>query len=549
MQGTFSLITRKWLAVRRERQALDWISPKEITSVTEHGAVVDFAWGRPDFDLASHEFMIGLLTIALPSNARDGDWENFYRQPPTPDQLEKALAPYADDFLLDGDGARFLQDFNKIDGYPNPIETLLIDAPGSNTIKHNKDLFIKRASVTRLSRASAAIAIYTLQQFAPSGGAGHRTSLRGGGPLVTLATEGERETNLWRRLWLNVPTLTAENYANYDVLPWLAATKTSKNKEVVHEDEDSNSAQAFFGMPRRLRLVFASNDAGAPCDLTGVIDDVIVIGVVTEPWGVNYGVWKHPLTPYKEDQLPVHAPEARLGYRHWLGLVYNASDNTRIPAKCIITARRRLQDFGCGRADIKAGGYAMDNMKALAFAEGVMPMHLVINGDPALREEIGNALSDLATQFVEAARIAESILAASLRFALQGERGNAAKDSSLLDAPRERLWDMTERAFHDLLDKTMTKLPGDIDDEKGVRHDLRHAWRNCIFAASFTIFDETAPIEMSSSLNVRDIVLGRKLLTSSFGGYGKHGASFFKALGLPPPQLTTKSRKNKDVST
>lgn len=79
MTLSFCLMSEKWLAVRRERQALDWISPAEIASVTEHGAVTDFAWGRPDFDLASHEFMIGLLTIALPSKARDSDWENFWQ--------------------------------------------------------------------------------------------------------------------------------------------------------------------------------------------------------------------------------------------------------------------------------------------------------------------------------------------------------------------------------------------------------------------------------------------------------------------------------------
>lgn len=465
--------------------------------------------------------------------------------------MAAAFAPFADDFLLDCAGPRFLQDFDELEGDANPIETLLIDAPGANTVKLNKDLFIKRAGVTRLSRAAAAMALYTLQQFAPSGGAGHRTSLRGGGPLVTLATEGERETSLWQRLWLNVPEIATEDYAKKNILPWLAATKTSKKKEVVHEDEESNSAQAFFGMPRRLGLVFAPNDARAPCDLTAIVDDVIVTGVITEPWGVNYGVWQHPLTPYytvKEDRLPVHAPEGRLGYRHWLGLVYRAADGARIPAKCVDAARTRLQDIGRDRADIKVGGYAMDNMKALAFAEAVMPMHVVRNDDAALRRDIEQALADLATQFVEGARVAESILVFGLRLALQGEKGNAGKDSSLLEAPRERLWDMTERDFHNLLDETITKLPADIDDEKGTRNELRQAWRSRLAAASFNIFDETAPIDMCSALDSKDIVAGRKLLSLSLAGYGKFGTSFFKALGLPPPDAAAKPKKKKEAA-
>lgn len=550
MQNPFSLITEKWLAVRRERKTLDWISPSEITSITEYGAVVDFAWGRPDFDLASHEFMIGLLTIALPSKSRDRDWENFYREPPTAEKFVTAFAPFADDFVLDGAGPRFLQDFDDLDAEPNPVETLLIEAPGANTIKLNKDLFIKRAGVTRLSRAAAAMALYTLQQFAPSGGAGHRTSLRGGGPLVTLATEGDHERNLWQRLWLNVSEIATEDYKKTDILPWLAATMTSKKKEVIHEIKETNSAQAFFGMPRRVRLVFASNEKGLPCDLTGVVDDIIVTSVVTEPWGVNYGVWCHPLTPYytaKEDHLPVHASSGRLGYRHWLGLVYSAPDNARIPASCVVSARQRLQMLGCERADIKVGGYAMDNMKALAFAEAVMPMHIVNDSNPGLCNTIKIALSDLASQFVEGTRVAEFILSASLRRALQGERGNAAKDSSLLEAPRERLWDITERDFHDLLDETITKLPHDIDDEGGVRFELRKFWCHRVLVATLKIFDETAPIDMCDLRDPKDIVEGRKLLTSSLNGYGKLGANFFKALGLPLPEPVAKAKKKKET--
>ena len=46
------------------------------------------------------------------------------------------------------------------------------------------------------------------------------------------------------------------------------------------------------------------------------------------------------------------------------------------------------------------------------------------------------------------------------------------------------------------------------------------AWRNRIAAASFTIFDETAPIDMCAALDPKDVVAGRRRLMSSLGGFG-----------------------------
>src|SRR5439155_14612486 len=142
--------------------------------------------------------------------------------------------------VLDGDGTSFLQDFDQLEGEELPVESLLIEAPGANTIRLNKDLFIKRGQARVLSRGAAAIALYTLQQFAPSGGAGHRTSLRGGGPLVTLALPdggAVSRPTLWQRLWLNTPAdLRLDVADKARAFPWLAPTRTSAKKEIVHED-------------------------------------------------------------------------------------------------------------------------------------------------------------------------------------------------------------------------------------------------------------------------------------------------------------------------
>ena len=52
----------------------------------------------------------------------------------------------------------------------------------------------------------------------------------------------------------------------------------------------------------------------------------LVDGFSQKPWGVNYGLWTHPLTPYrrqKEGAEPysVKPKSARFGYRDWTPVV------------------------------------------------------------------------------------------------------------------------------------------------------------------------------------------------------------------------------------
>ena len=83
---------------------------------------------------------------------------------------------------------------------------LFIDSAGGSTAKKNADLMVKRGRYGNLPLPLAAMALYTLQSFAPSGGAGNRTSMRGGGPMVTLMQPLDGNAHpLWRLIWSNVP--------------------------------------------------------------------------------------------------------------------------------------------------------------------------------------------------------------------------------------------------------------------------------------------------------------------------------------------------------
>ena len=549
---TFNLIRERWVPIRRLSGKIERIAPFEITSQYDANPIIALGWPRPDFDLASYELLIGLLAAVYPGDpGKPKQWTHLFHAPPSPNELAEALEPLADAFVLDGDGPRFLQDFDRLDGDELPIESLLIEAPGANTIKLNKDLFIKRGHARVFSRGAAAMSLYTLQQFAPSGGAGHRTSLRGGGPLMTLALPDGGQTlraTLWQTLWLNTPADLRLNISERThAFPWLVRTRTSAKKETVHET-DAHRLQAFFGMPRRIRLVFSENVHRHACDLTGTIDSVVCTGFTTLPWGVNYGIWRHPTTPYywpkansNEAPLPVHAPEGRLGYRQWLGLVFQG-DGARA-ADAILKGKDRLFDLGAPWTDnsrLLAGGYAMDNMKALAFAEAEMPLHSV---DPSFNKEIER----FARIMVGTAKIAASIIGIGIRRALLGPKTEVKFDQTVLDTARERFWEITEVDFHKTLDIAVRSL---AHDPQGDEQDkLVQAWHGCLERAAFSIFDDTASIDSFDELEPEHIVEGRRLLVFSLRGYGKLGVSFFNALGIDPPETKKKTGRASRAQT
>lgn len=552
-KSIFNLLIEPWLPViRRIKGPINYIRPAEITADHATNPIVALAWPRPDFDLAAQEFLIGLLAAIFPADPHDpSDWVRLFHEPPSPEDLQARLEPFAHAFVLDGDGPRFLQDHYALDGEISPVEALFIEAPGAITVRQNKDLLVKHGRVRVLSRAAAAMALYTLQQFAPSGGAGHRTSLRGGGPLVTLALPVRREQNgterpatLWQRLWLNTPAdrgLDPDHVKH--AFPWLAPTRTSAKKETVNET-DAHDLQAFFGMPRRIRLVFQANTQQLPCDLTGHVGEVVVTGFQTSPWGVNYGAWRHPLSPYYKvkpgapETLPVHAPEGRLGYRQWLGLVYEDPDQTRLPAKAIVESRDRLRNLGGHWQEgsrFLAGGFAMDNMKALAFAESELPMHCV--GD----ERLADKIATFASCSIDAAGVTASALGTALRVALFGPRSEVKVNTTSLEAARERLWDETDLEFHRLLDDAIRAF---ADDPDGTRQDaLAVEWRMILQRHALAIFDDTAPIDSFDQIPPEDVVAGRKLLSLTLKGYGKLGTELFKVLNLTPPEAKKKATK------
>jgi CRISPR system Cascade subunit CasA len=544
----FSLLTDAWLPARRASGRLLTIRPCDITDGIDADPIVAFDWPRPDFRLGSLEFLIGLLATARPPADDDDGWAGWWETPPTPQVLQEAFAPLAHAFFLDDDGPRFMQDAEAFAGDNNPVETLLIDAPGGQTRKKNADHFVKRNAVTTMSRAAAAMALFTLQSFAPAGGAGNRVGLRGGGPLTTLAIPPWREPllPLWHLLWTNVPTGQSAGPKELpSIFPWLAATRTSEAGRTTTPG-DTHDLAAYWGTARRIRLEFSSNPQARPCDILATVDSVVVNGWRQRPYGANYAAWQHPLSPYYRQKptdaewLPVHAQPGGVGYRHWVGLLFDdmADAPMRRAASAVKTFRaKRLFQVAEGgervRWGLLAAGYDMDNMKARGFVESEMPVI-----EPGNQDRTKDFVL-LTRQLIAGATEAASLLSRSVRRALFSDGAKVAIDAGLFAVVRDRFWDATETAFLTQVQKAAAAADPD---------EVRQAWLRDLGRTTRMLFAETAPIDATGADRRPDRIAGAaKSLNFALNGYGKDGESLRRALGLPLPEKTARPGKTKSV--
>ena len=541
--GRFNLITEAWLPVIRASGRGANVRPGELTERIDDDPILDLDFPRPDFRCAALEYLIGLLTVACPP--RNG-WDAWWKVPPSRAELEAAFVLFKTVFPFDGDGVRAYQDHEDFASEPKAIEALLIEAPGAATVKKNAAFLVKSRRVEVLSRSAAAIALLTLQTMAPKGGAGHRTSLRGGGPLTTLVLPKAPAT-LWHRLWANVPIADEPpTLAELPrVFPWLAPTRLSNAGGRTTTPEDVDWRQAFFGMPRRIRLDFEPNTDRLSCDLTGEIDDVIVRTYRTRPHGTNYVAWggRHPLTPYYRAKAtdpvlnPVHGQDGRIGYRQWVAMLYGDKEGQREPAKCVsLWMSARKDDLPRGERSFRlmASGYAMDDMKALAFVEAETPEITV----PAAGAD---AVAAKARDLVAAANVAAGVLGQAVKMALYGHSADVGANSTPLATTRDRFWADTNDRFFATLNDISTHPNEQLTGEGAT--GLAQSWRAVLERAALAIFDDMVPVQDALSNDIKRVVEGRRFLWTTLRGYGKRGVEFFKDLQLPVPE--TKTRRGK----
>jgi len=537
-----NLLTAPWMPVRSREGRREWIAPSQLASPD----FVAFDADRADFNGALAQFAIGLLQTTAPV-AKSSQWRALFKEPPPADTLARWFAPVSQAFEFDGEGARFMQDFSlkPQDASPTDIAALLIETPGENTLKNNVDHFVKRGRVQQMCPHCAAAALFTLQVNAPAGGAGHRTGLRGGGPLTTLLQAGE-DASLWQHLWLNViererflPDDVADRTAPHFTFPWMADVSAIQKEGGETAPVQTHPAHVFWAMPRRIRLDFTHTRSGL-CDLCGRSAEALLSQYVTRNYGLNYkGPWNHPLSPYylaDESWLPLHPQPGGLGYRHWLAWVLGQTSERKQQRRArvvehLLAYRPRTVP---GALRLWTFGYDMDNMKARCWYESTLPLYGLGDLEPAAQAGIESVVA----RWLEGAELAGSYLRGAVKDAWFS--ADARGDFSAVDAA---FWSGTEARFyrqlHDLVDSATASRP--IDPVT-----LNTEWLQHLSTTARQLFDgQFVGAGMVERQDTRRVAEAYQLLQRSLGG-----RKLRQALGLPvsdPPPKPAKASTRKSA--
>ena len=509
-----NLLTTPWLQPKQKAES----NSKQKVSLSEIGnaSFVDVISPRADQKGAIYQLLIGILQSTFaPKNKRE--WKRYWKEPPTPEALNAAFSEYHSAFNMfssNGEPA-FMQDLNLSDSKTKDIASLFIGAPGESTIKDNNDHFIKRYAFVSLAPINAILALFTLQINAPALGAGHRVSVRGGGPLTTLVLPPNNSSfdSLWHRLWLNI--FTQEEMIGFkgnhdlstlsDIFPWMADTRTSdpKKKGKVTLPQHAHPLQMYWSMSARIRLTI--KDEPGTCDLSGETSEQLVTHYSARNYGVDYsGHWQHPLTPYSlqpdNELLSIKAQPGGLGYRHWLGLVMrdDSGKSKRHPAQIVQTYLTERYDW-IGMEEnrepqIWAFGFDMDNMKARCWYETTMPVFNLVTD---LEKD---SIQGFVQKMVVAATDTLKTLKSALKIAWFKRPKDAKGDISFIDT---NFWSATEADFFTRL-KQLLEAVRKSDDE-AVNKELEN-WRRQLKSAASTLFDQYALSSLSETGDLKKVI-------------------------------------------
>lgn len=504
----YNLIDEQWIPVVRESGKVELIAPAEV--VEREDPPLRIASPRPDFDGALLEFLVGLLqTAAAPETERA--WEKELEKPPSVEALRKRFEAVREAFFLDGDGPRFMQDLTvgkDPKASAEPVGALLIDRIGESGLDESPTLFAKPGLVEKLGYPAAAAALMALQSYAPAGGRGQLTSLRGGGPLTTLVVSSD----LWTSAWSNVlPRSEFEALVPGDAskdslaatFPWMGKTRTSESSGgEATLPKSVHPLQHLWGLPRRVRLVVGEAEAGT-CAVSGAAGLPVVRGYVNRPDGTSYeGDFRHPWTPYSlakpsEPWNPKKGSADGLPYRDWPLLV--TGNATRAPATVVAyfakTRRREL----VSSPRLSAFGYAMENMKPLRWCRAETPL-IAIAPDRA----------DAFAVEVDALVGASEEIRKTLSSQVKGAWSDRPKDLDVFSRVNPAFWSATEPAFFAAV--RAVKVALEREDAKA-RDRAKETWLEELHLGAVTVFD--AFVSVSADLAAPDLrraVLARRNL-------------------------------------
>ncbi|NOS88305.1 MAG: type I-E CRISPR-associated protein Cse1/CasA [Methylococcaceae bacterium] len=506
-----NLLEDEWLSVVRrngEQEKLQglWQITHDLTGTNP---ITDVLVPRADFKGALYQLLIGLVQTTFAPKDEDV-WEHYWLSPPDPQTLKAAFLTVTPAFAIGTGTPAFMQDYELLaDKQAIGIASLLIDTSGGGTF------FVKEGTTQQVSPYWANIALFTLQTNAPSGGSGHRTSLRGGGPLTTLVlpNESQQAASLWQKLWLNI--FTQNEVGSFSgnteltdlaaIFPWLAPTRTSaaSNKDFITYPEQGHPYQMYWGMPRRIRLDINNLQTGV-CDICHEPSEQLLTHYRTQNLGVNYSsTWLHPLTPYvrdpKKEAYSVKAQVGGISYRHWLGLVLADDKNHKQAAKVVTTYINSRQELigGDYQPRLWLFGYDMDNMKARCWYETTMPVFPIPRTSrDSLQADIGKML-DAATEVALDVR-------STLKQAWFTKPKEAKGEITFTDP---QFWQTTETDFYRLLEQ----LIHCGDNEAQVKLVFTE-WKRVLRTQALSLFDHWALSSNNEDGDMKRVITARRQL-------------------------------------
>ncbi|MCB1190382.1 MAG: type I-E CRISPR-associated protein Cse1/CasA [Leptospiraceae bacterium] len=507
-----NLLQDKWINVQRKNGEIEKIAPYQITDTFETNPIIEIVTPRPDFKGAMYQFLIGLFqTVCSPPS--EEKWQDWFWEPPHPDELKKETDRVAFAFDLFGEKIRFMQDMNLYSENDEekfkPIELLFIEAPDESKREKNLDFFVKKYQIQNTCGSCSALALITLQINAPEGGSGNYTSLRGGGPLTTLLKLDDEKHSLWQNIWINI---LSENYTkskkstgkNYEyVFPWVTDNYYKFKSHSKTTNQDLHFLSMYWSNSRRLYL--NKLEENGKCDICSEHSDLLVNTYRAKNQGIDYGGggWIHPLNPYyfKKDKelgdtwFPHHPQPGGIVYSNWQSFTYGKKgqeENAKV-IKIYLEERKEEQ------LRVWTFGYDMKQMKSRCWYESTIPIYK-IPIDYAVKFEYRISL----------------IIGASVQVAnnLQKFVKQAWKKEGNTDFLKTSFFKATESSFYNLA----KNIRDNIQKEEPFDNDSKLNWLKYLNKESLKLFDlyvESGSIEFE---NIQRIVNARqKLISENIG--------------------------------
>lgn len=513
-----NIVKDPWLPMRLQDGSEQVLSISQICRAD----VVDFALPRADFQGAAYQFAIGLLqTVFAPKNP--SEWVKHFMETPTQASLEQALQKVEHAFHGEGDGPLFMQDYDYLNDQESiSISRLLIEAPGENTEKENKDHFVKRGVGEQMSLSMALLALFTLQINAPPGGQGHCAGLRGGGPLTSLVLPSITAATLWQKLWLNVINretwrYDAPDFTDGSVFPWLAATRTSEKKGSEIYADSVHPLHMFWAMPRRIRLEV--QERAGECLISGQKAIKRVRHYRSKSKGSNYsGYWSHPLTPYRSNPKKpelgwwsIKGDRNVNSYKVWYALTFSSKESAQHCAtvvshfeelafhhkKALSKIRPRLWVFGYD---------FINNMNARGWYSTTLPLFqfdpqdqdILLGEVKRLQKLSDDALRDLRTK---------------VKVAWFKRPKDVKGDMSFIDM---EFWQRTEPLFFTAISQLMAAVE---NGDETLPTEAAHNWLKKLQMTVMDLFDEYALSELISERSMEKRITARRDLAEwIYGG-------------------------------